>query len=356
MRLKRSQNRILELLSTFVTQVKGAVSVNQTDICHVSETILVPLMRDILGYRQLRNLNETERINFPGIDLADDKARVAVQVTATSDGEKIKDTLRQFVNQGLNNKYDRLIIYILTERQRSYSDNGFKKIIGNRFRFDPKADILDYRNLYQKACAFQLDEAQRIENFLESNFGSGQRYFTAPTQFAPTQPVYLNLLVVSFPNKLYAGEVAYDREEIIRNSAGSNLKLRYNSSARDVVRAALEQNGLRFGVDWVIHNNQIVTFHDLGRNDVPLASLVDQGTIGEFDTDRYWGINQDYENVFKQLLGRCLQQKLFHRGVQWQNEDKMYIFGETEGLVRENGIFKRKVLIPAIVNTKSGPT
>ena len=86
--LQKCQARIGELIARFVTEIKGGTAMSRTDLNRVAESVLVPLFRAVYGYESLRNLNHTERMNFPGIDLADDTAKVAFQVTATSTRSK----------------------------------------------------------------------------------------------------------------------------------------------------------------------------------------------------------------------------------------------------------------------------
>src|SRR4028119_469891 len=129
MNLLRSQNRINELMSRFVAQIEGATAMSRTDINRVAQTILIPLLAEVYGYTELKNLDSPEDPNYPAIDLGDETARVAFQVTSTSGSEKIKKTLRKFVERELYEKYDKLIIYILTEKQDSYSGKGYEEII-----------------------------------------------------------------------------------------------------------------------------------------------------------------------------------------------------------------------------------
>ncbi|VEP15468.1 hypothetical protein H1P_3390001 [Hyella patelloides LEGE 07179] len=130
MNLLESQNRIIYLMSIFVAQIKCATAMGRTDLNKVSETILIPLFSDIYGYTNLRNLN-ADIENYPGIDLEgelllDGEVRkTAFQITATANTEKIKKTLKKFVQYELYGKYDRLIIYILVEKQESYSGKGY---------------------------------------------------------------------------------------------------------------------------------------------------------------------------------------------------------------------------------------
>ncbi|MEQ8754972.1 MAG: SMEK domain-containing protein [Coleofasciculus sp. G1-WW12-02] len=175
MELLRSQNRINTLMSHFVTQVKGATAMTRTDPNKVAETILIPLFSEVYGYTNLQNLNDTEGNNYPGIDLGDKTARVAFQITSISNSEKVKKTLRKFFEYELYETYDRLIIYILTEKQQSYSGSGYDKIIQNKFTFDKDKDIWDYRDILKAVANLQVNQILRIEAILEANFGEGRR-------------------------------------------------------------------------------------------------------------------------------------------------------------------------------------
>ena len=100
----------------------------RTDDNVVSEVVLLPILSQLFHCPNLRNLNEVERLNYPGIDLADDQTRVAFQITATPNSAKVKETLTTFVKEGLYQKYDRLVIYILTRRLglRAYSAKSLR--------------------------------------------------------------------------------------------------------------------------------------------------------------------------------------------------------------------------------------
>ena len=173
MRLLDSRNRIIKLMSLFVAQVKGSGAMTQTDINKVSEDILIPLFSEVYNYRNLRNLNTTEGANFPAIDLADDVAGVGIQVTSEKKLHKVKKTLQTFRRRELYQKYGRLIIYVLTEKQRSYSKDACSKIVQGRFDFDPDRDILDYRDVLKEVGGFPLDRTRKIQEILENNFGIG---------------------------------------------------------------------------------------------------------------------------------------------------------------------------------------
>ena len=77
MNLERVQKRIRDLMSLFVIQVKSAIPMQKTDINKVAQTILIPLIAEVYGYQNLKDLDFTEGRNFPSVDLGDETARVA---------------------------------------------------------------------------------------------------------------------------------------------------------------------------------------------------------------------------------------------------------------------------------------
>lgn len=355
MRLNDLQNKIQFFLSLFVAQVKAARALSKTDINHVAETVLVPLFAEIYGYRDLRNLND-EQPNYPGIDLGDDTARVAFQITATTSSTKIKETLEKFVEHKLFEKYDHLIFYLLSDKQNSYSGRGFDDIVKGRFTFDKDKDIQDFTDILKKVAGLSLEKVQRVERILDAHFGDGNAPLFTETDQPKTEIVYLNLLEIFFPDTLYMAEISLDRKAIIQESHHFRTKLRNDSPQREVVRAALEQQGLRFGVDWVCHAGQLITFHDLEEPFLPLAQVIDSGTITSLDSDEFYGIDENYERVFKELLWRCMRQKLFHLYVQWQNEEHLFIFAKVDdSLTRKEEWQGSKITTRTVYERKMKP-
>ncbi|NJD60914.1 MAG: hypothetical protein C3F13_16500 [Anaerolineales bacterium] len=171
MKLQETQNRIRDLLSLFVTMIKADTAMGRQDLNKIAENLLIPIFALTFDYQSLENLNFSEGGNFPAIDLGDKTARVAVQVTATTDSEKIKYTLCKFVEFELYKEYDRLIIYILSEK-KSYSGKGFDGIIQGKFTFNKEQDIWDYREILTKVAEFQIQKAVQILDILEQNISS----------------------------------------------------------------------------------------------------------------------------------------------------------------------------------------
>lgn len=340
MNLQRKQQRIQQLMATFVAEAKAASATYKTDLNRVAETVLIPLFKIVYGLDNLKNLNTEEEANYPGIDLGDDVAGVAFQVTATPESEKVKDALRKFVKYKLYEKYDRLIVYILTEKQQSYSGSGFSEIIQGTFTFDKDRDIRDYRDVLREIESFQIDKVSRIENILEANFGDANTPMFGHISTLQTESVFLNMLPLRFSETLYLGEVNIDigeNEQPVqrRYQRGRRRQQRYRFvSKRDQIRTDLEQRGMRFACDWEYHEGKIYTFHNLDDEGNPLRSVIDIGTIENMTSREFYSIDENHERVFKSLLRRSLQQLLYHRGVQWQNEENLFIFVEQDGLAK----------------------
>lgn len=175
MKLENARNRINELMSRFVAQIEGGAAMGKTDLNKTAETILIPLLNEMYDW-SLENINYSEdNPNYPGIDLGDEAAKISIQVTATSTLDKVKHTLEQFIKHNQYSKYNRLIIYILKKKQNSYSEPAIQGIIENKFNFDSRKDIWDYRNILKEVANFPIDRALKIQEILEANFGEDRQ-------------------------------------------------------------------------------------------------------------------------------------------------------------------------------------
>jgi len=144
------------------------------DINRVSEDVLVPLFAEVYGYAHLKNLN-ADGESYPGIDLGDKIARVAFQVTSERSSQKIKKTLETFVQQKHYKQYRHLVIYIITEKQGSYTGSGWNKITGRKFTFDKERDIRDSSDLLKAIRHLPIEKVQRVEALLEQHFSESTK-------------------------------------------------------------------------------------------------------------------------------------------------------------------------------------
>ncbi len=191
MNLQESKNRICKLMSRFVTEVNISNKMGMTDINQISEDVLIPLFSEIYGHSDLKNLNISEGSNFPAIDLGDEKRRIAYQITAESNSQKIKDTLEKFVAHELYKRFDHLIVYILTKKQKTYQGRGFKEIIDGKFCFDKENDIRDYQDLVHEIRGFSLKKLRKIETILEQHFGDEESKIWDPLDWLKKANQYM---------------------------------------------------------------------------------------------------------------------------------------------------------------------
>lgn len=222
MHLEQTQQRIRNLMSLFVTEIRTATAMDKTDINKISENILIPLFAEIYGFKNLKNLNFTEGSNFPGIDLGDEIAKVAFQITATPNLKKIKHTLNKFIENELYKKYDRLIIYILLEKQKSYSDIEINKIIKGKLNFNLKKDIWDYRDILGVINQFQIEKASNIKTILETNFCTEEKKINSKElslELEETLKLYLRKCFEDdeFAELDQAGETDPDRRTLLEH-------------------------------------------------------------------------------------------------------------------------------------------
>jgi hypothetical protein len=314
-------NRLRDELTHVVAQTEGNSAMGLTDHNKIAENLICGLIREILGLRGLRNLNATEQANYPAIDLADFGARTAVQVTATATLPKIKGTIGKFLKHGLQASFDRLVVYILARKQDSYSQGAIDKVTRPRMAFDGKRDILDFRDLLEKAVHLEpvrLAAALRVVEAYNRGVPAGlaQEDFDPP-QDAP-EDATLNLVQFFFPRTLFIADVV---PEFLQRPAGFGRK-----TDRDVIRHHGRQQGKILPSDFYVYSNQLLTFHDLNDDHNPFAWAVDAGTIVEIAPHEFYGADQAQERVFKALLRYTLQTKLYRERVQWRHEERLFAF------------------------------
>lgn len=327
--LLHTRQRITELFGILAWQAKASSASGHTDFNKVSEDVLVPLFKLIFNLPDLKNLNTEKKRNFPAIDLADDKAGVAFQVTATFESHKIKTSLETFVRKNLYKQYPRLIFYILTEKKDSYPEKAFADILQGKSEFNVDDGIIDFRDLIRLCNQFQLDKASKIKRILEANCGRGDYSVFSEKQVEPFEEVHLNLIEVSFPDKLYAANLLINREEIIENARGA---LKRNDPTRTIIRHyIIEQLKLDFFSGWHIHEKQLITFHNLD-DETFLRKIIDEGSIEPIKPEKYYApngkVDEDKERVFKTLLRKTLQEQLYRQDVEWQYKEGLFIFIE----------------------------
>lgn len=334
MNLQKSLERIIELFGMFRLQVQSYNKAGLFDINTLSEDIFVPIFQELFDVPFLRNLNAGNR-NTPGVDLGDDRSKVAFQITSDSGIDKIKDALQKVVKHEQYRKYETIYVYILTQKQAKYSAQSLKSITKGHFTFDARLHILDSTDVIERCRHADLAVVQRIETILEVHLTNAKRYFISATNKSESESLTLGLVPIHFPAELFIGRVTFDRERVIEESRNRDLWLSHTASQRRIVQAALEQKGLKFSSAWVSRKNEIITFHDLRDEMLPLSAVIDSSTVDPMPTSRFieGGNAQpmaDAVSIVKDLLRSTLQAQLWHRGITWQHEERLFMFVSRE--------------------------
>ena len=183
----------------------------QLDINKISEDVVCGLFRELYGFQALRNLNSAEKENYPGIDLADDDAKIAIQVTSDKSLTKLKDTLRKVIQHGLHTRYDRIIVYNLTHRQQRYSEAAIFKTCGDKIRFSASSDILDFRSIASKAAEVEPQKLQTALNHLSA-------YMRGSRPLAAEEQANVDKLTINAPDSTLADEKILHQLKLLRIS------------------------------------------------------------------------------------------------------------------------------------------
>ncbi|WP_145986681.1 SMEK domain-containing protein [Methylocaldum marinum] len=266
-------NEFQTLLTQLRHEVESASAMQLYDTHKIAEQVICGVMRELYGFAGLRNLN-AEQGNFPGIDLADDTGRIAVQVTATADLSKIKDTLKTFLKHGLHKRYDRLIVYILTAKQDRYSQSAIDAVTNGNFSFSADTDVVDYRDLSQRVPFVSPAQLQAAVNVLKAYLrgipvGPSDEDIDPPAE--PSEVLTGNLVELYFPNVIYVAQVANEIMEKHRKGRARNLRRTIGEFCRQAMTPVPST--------YVTYNDNLVTFFDLNTADHPYRYVIEEGGL-----------------------------------------------------------------------------
>lgn len=312
-------NEFRELISQFRHEAEAASSMQLYDNHKVAENVVLDLFKELYGWKNLRNLN-SEKANYPGIDLADDVEKIGIQVSATANIEKVKGALETCSKSNLFNKYERIIIYVVTQKQNSYSQQAIDKITDGKLSFSVSTDILDYDDLCKRAVDSKPAVLQEVINILKAylrgvDIGLADEDIDPPSN--PPEIGLLNLMEIYFPSTLYIAEIKPEIKRIHTKNKKDDM--------RGAIRQFCQDIGRTIPSGYVVHAGNLVSFFNL-ENDNPFDSVIDRGNIESLSSFDFYGIDDDHERVFKSLLRFTLQQRLFKERVLWYQDEELFVF------------------------------
>jgi len=148
--------QLLDDLASIGTQVSNRNRVGLTDLSKLLENFYRDILNEVYAFN-LANCND-ERSNAPGIDLADEAQRVAVQVTSQRGSSKINDTLRVLSEDHIA-KYSKIIILVAGLKQQSYPGLDQELLTRTNFMAD---NIWDYTDVCKRLINLPLDKLQAL--------------------------------------------------------------------------------------------------------------------------------------------------------------------------------------------------
>ncbi len=194
---------IADCLNNLRCEVTVRNTINLYDINIVSETFYAGFLNIVEGWK-LINANCTNK-NAPGVDLIDETNRISIQVTSDNSSDKIKHTIEKFISSHLYEKYDRLIVLVLTGKRRyttQFDDRGL-------FRFDKDRDIWDTADLISKVNVLDTEQLEKVNDFVDREFT--QKYRIVQKTEASEVETIMDLIEFISSNK----KVSFDKRDFI---------------------------------------------------------------------------------------------------------------------------------------------
>jgi hypothetical protein len=158
---------IIEKLNILRYELISRAKLGYTDIHLDCQNFVCHILNLTYDYN-LINLNQKE-VNYPSIDLGDEVKKIAFQITGTKMSKKITETISTFIEKKYYQKYAHLKVFILTEKQSSYTID-FNT--GNLFRFTKDEDINDFDDLYKDILSVNVDKQKLIFDYIEKQLPS----------------------------------------------------------------------------------------------------------------------------------------------------------------------------------------
>jgi len=339
-------NKINTYAARFVLEVEGFNASSLYDINIHAESFLIPVLNEVFGIR-LENLNSSQKKNYPAIDLADFANRVAFQITATSDLEKVKSTLEKFKDHGLNDVFDVLYIYVITHKKGKYNEEKLKPFIPANFAFTAVDNVIDKDDILQKISGLSsTPKIEAISKIYEHEFSDFQiqmreKSYVNGCLNTESEEVCPNMLGISFPKYLYQAELNIDEKAIVDNLNTYLVSINRSPVKRlkpgNLVKKALRAVDVKSG-EWVLHEKRIYTFKDLNNNNEPFRKIVDIGTITRLECKEFYEDDEDQLRVFKYLLRNTLIELCRLKEIEWYGQCEVFRFANNQAMPNQKRI------------------
>jgi hypothetical protein len=148
--------------------------------------------------------------------------------------------------------------------------------------------------------------------------------------FNKTELVYSNFAKINFPQYVYFAELSIEENEVEIFNKKHTKYFQKKSSLYSRVISALHMKNIFFSHDWVLDGHNILTFHDLQEQSIPLTRVIDKGTVEKLSCDEYYSSSEEKMLIFKNLLRRCFETKLYKLNIKWIKDERLFAFIPTQ--------------------------
>lgn len=157
-------NKIARIISFYAATIQSNVESGRTDILIDAEKICCSLLNITFGF-ELKLLNQSKR-NLPAIDMADEQRRVAVQVTSSNTRAKVQNTLKSFLEHGLNDQYDTLLVFILVAAPQFRQRVDFSVPDGMELK------VMTFLDLIRELEYIEEERLEEVARYLDETIGT----------------------------------------------------------------------------------------------------------------------------------------------------------------------------------------
>lgn len=154
---------IIDDLADIANQVETRCKLNMTDMNRYLEDFFKVVLNEILEIN-LVNLNQT-RSNTPGLDLGDESAKIAFQITSQKTTAKIRKTLKNITDEQAKD-YSQIKVLVIGSKQKKYS---LHSNLPNKLTFSQE-DIWDIDDLCKKVFDLSLGRLEKLHNYVTAEF------------------------------------------------------------------------------------------------------------------------------------------------------------------------------------------
>ncbi len=237
----------------------------------------------VFGYNKLINLDKLHNsTNYPAIDLGDNEAKIAFQITTNSDSQKIKDTINTFIKHEQYKIYDRLVVFIIGEKQAYTTTFDTQSL----FTFNKDTDIWDDKLLIREIDKLEIQQLEQIQKFLQEN-----------------------LVEYKFPESLFDRDIK-QCIEILKRDFGSNATIDNSLKRRN--DGFIEQKNTVNNMSWDFFKEKIrghlaynKAIFDFLQNEINKDVRIDYLEVAQAIQDYYQDNANNFtsfENVFEAIF------------------------------------------------------